>query len=191
MILVYPASPVLFTLKTNEKRASNIEKKTVQIPQPTTGTSSKSFPELELIDRVTHVMDELFHIPGTRFRFGLDPLLGLFPWLGDLVGAMVSGLTVLTIVRHGVSGKVVLLMGGNVLLDAMLGSIPVIGDLFDFTYKTNSRNRNLLRKHLVEGKYSGSGQGIIIGALVVLAVVLGLIGYGVWRLLMYLVNIYN
>lgn len=133
-------------------------------------------------------MDECFRIPGTRFRFGLDPLLGLFPWLGDLIGAMISGLTVLAVVRHGVSGKVLLMMTGNVLLDILLGSIPVIGDLFDFAYKTNTRNRNLLRKHLMEGKYTGSGRGIVIGVLVLLVVILGFIGYGIWRMMMYLIK---
>lgn len=165
---------------------STIEKNPVKIPQSKTETSPKFIPELEFIDGITHVMDEFFRIPGTRIRFGFDPLLGLFPWAGDLVGAVMSGLIVLTVVRHGVGGKVLLMMAGNVLLDTLVGSIPLIGDLFDFTYKTNTRNRNLLRKHLVEGKYSGSGWGIIIGALLVLSVILGFIGYGFWKLIMYL-----
>jgi hypothetical protein len=80
-------------------------------------------------------------------------------------------------------------MLGNLVLDATLGSIPVIGNLFDFFYKANQRNVNLLKRHYQEGKYTGSGTGILITIALTLLVILGLIIYGTWKLISYLVNL--
>ena len=142
-------------------------------------------PELQWIDQIARLMDSQFRIPGTKFRFGLDPILGLFPLVGDVIGYSISGILVLAMARHGVSGKVIVLMIGNILLDAIVGSIPILGNIFDFFYKANNRNIDLFKKHYHEGKYQGTGLNIIIGISLVLLGLLILLVYGIWKLLEY------
>jgi len=131
-------------------------------------------------------MDSQFRLPGTQFKFGLDPILGFIPLAGTLSTYAVSGILVFTMARYGVSRKVVILMLINIFLDALIGSIPLIGNLFDFVYKANDRNVRLLRRHYQEGKYAGSGTGILLLIGLFLIVLLGLLFYGIWTLSAYL-----
>ena len=87
-------------------------------------------------------------MPGTRIRFGFDPILGLVPGLGDAVGAVLAAWVLIEAFRMGASRATLLRMAGNVALDAGLGAIPVFGDLFDFAWKANLRNVALLERHL-------------------------------------------
>lgn len=137
-------------------------------------------PRLKWVERVSNLMDNQFRLPGTSFRFGLDPIINFVPLLGDLSGFLISATLVLSMARHGVSGKVVILMVLNILLDAAIGTIPLIGWIFDFSFKANTRNINLLRKHYTEGKYQGSGKGIIMIIVLVLIVFLGVFCYLLW-----------
>lgn len=137
-------------------------------------------PRLKWVERVSNLMDNQFRLPGTSFRFGLDPIINFVPLLGDLSGFLISATLVLSMARHGVSGKVVILMVLNILLDAAIGAIPLIGWIFDFSFKANTRNINLLRKHYTEGKYQGSGKGIIMIIVLVLIVFLGVFCYLLW-----------
>ncbi len=132
--------------------------------------NNNSIERLKWVERVARLMDDQFRIPGTSFRFGLDPIVNFIPFLGDISGFLVSAVLVLTIARHGASGKVLILMVLNILIDAIIGAIPLIGWIFDFGYKANTRNINLLKKHYVEGKYKGSGRGIVF---LIIIVVLG------------------
>ncbi|WP_201986724.1 DUF4112 domain-containing protein [Hymenobacter rubidus] len=133
---------------------------------------------LRWVERVARLMDSQFQLPGTRFRFGLDPLLGLVPIVGDLSTTAVSIALLLTMLRHGASGAVVVRMGLNILIDTVIGGIPVVGNLFDFAYKSNERNVALLRRHYAEGRHQGSGRWLILSLLLGLTVVLGLAIWG-------------
>ncbi len=95
---------------------------------------------------LTRVLDDLLPIPGTRFRFGLDPIIGLVPGLGDAVGAVFSALILLAGARMGAPAVVLLRMAGNIALDTLVGAIPVLGDAFDFGFKANRRNLALLER---------------------------------------------
>lgn len=141
---------------------------------------------LRWIESVSSVMDNKFRVPGTNFRFGLDPILGLIPGAGSAASFAISAGLLVTMVKHGVSRKVLVLMFLNLALDATIGSIPVIGNIFDFFYKANQRNLNLLKKHYQEGKYTGSGSGIILSVVIGLIVFLGLLVYGIYKLFWYL-----
>jgi hypothetical protein len=123
-------------------------------------------------------MDSQFRLPGTRFRFGLDPLLGLLPVVGDLSTLAVSGALLLTMMRHGASGAVVVRMAFNILLDTLVGAIPLIGNIFDFAYKSNERNVALLRRHYTEGRHQGSGKGLALLLFLGFLVVFGLVAWG-------------
>ena len=94
-------------------------------------------------ERLVRLMDEEFTLPGTKFRFGLDPILGLVPVLGGIATYIVSGGIALTMLRHGTSGKLAAKMIGNIVLDALIGSIPLLGRLFR-TKGESAQKRNLL-----------------------------------------------
>ncbi len=136
--------------------------------------------KLKWVERVSHLMDEQFRIPGTNFRFGLDPIMNFIPVAGDLGGFAVSTALLLTMAKHGVSRKVLLLMTLNIILDSTIGAIPILGNIFDFAYKSNSRNIRLLKEHYDEGKHQGSGKGIIAWIIIILLLSLALTIYILW-----------
>jgi hypothetical protein len=102
---------------------------------------------LRRLDRFAFVSDEMFRIPGTRWRIGLDGIGGLVPGLGDGVTALVALYPLLEAWRHGAPSSLILRMLGNVGLDTAIGAVPILGDLFDFRFKANRRNVELLRRH--------------------------------------------
>ncbi|MDH3817375.1 MAG: DUF4112 domain-containing protein [Myxococcales bacterium] len=99
-------------------------------------------------ERLVTLLDDRFRIPGTDFRFGLDPVIGiLFPGIGDAVtGAGSVGLMALAL-RRGVPRVVMFRMILNILIDVLAGSLPIVGDIFDAAYKSNRRNLELIRRH--------------------------------------------
>lgn len=100
------------------------------------------------LEKLTWLLDDTFTLPGTKRRFGLDPIIGLIPGFGDLVGAGLSLYVVIEAARLGAPRRLLARMLGNALLEAVIGVIPIIGDLFDFYWKANSRNRQLLEAHI-------------------------------------------
>lgn len=123
-------------------------------------------------------MDEQFRFPGTKFRFGVDPIINFFPIVGDMTGFLISAGMLLAMARNGASSKVVVLMSINILIDSIIGPIPVIGNIFDFYFKSNTRNLRLMQEYFVEGKHQGSGKNTIIIALIILVLILGVLVYG-------------
>jgi hypothetical protein len=110
-------------------------------------------PELRAPDDVRQIatwLDNAVRIPGTDWRVGLDPLLGLAPGLGDTLSSVLSGWIVVRAASLGASPATVARMTGNVLVDALVGSVPVLGDMFDFGFKANQRNLALLEGHLAD-----------------------------------------
>jgi hypothetical protein len=124
--------------------------------------------ELKLIEKVTRLMDSAFRIPGTSIRFGLDPILGLFPFVGDLISYGISSSLVLAMVRKGASGKLVVKMIGNITLDYIISNVPVLGYIIDFGFKANEKNLKLLLEHYDEDKHQGSGWPYLLAVLLVL-----------------------
>lgn len=131
---------------------------------------------------MVNLMDNQFRLPGTKFRFGLDPILGLLPVAGDLASFAVSATLVMTMARHGASSKLVVLMLLNIGFDAILGSIPIIGNVFDFFFKANERNVRLLKAHYEQGKYQGSGKNIIAVVLVGIIIMFALLLWLLWEM---------
>ena len=130
---------------------------------------------LEVMRRWARLFDGAFRIPGTQITFGIDPLLGLVPGLGDLASPVFS----LFLLWHGARlrvPKVVLArMVLNALIDAAVGAVPVVGDLFDFAWKANAWNLALLEKHAMPGQRASSGDYVFVilcGLLVLLVAIL-------------------
>jgi hypothetical protein len=108
-------------------------------------------------------LDQRFTIPGTSIRIGLDPILGLIPGIGDMV-ANLAGSAILIIAAQNRLPKIVLLrMGLNVALNAMIGAIPVFGDIFSIWFRSNLKNAQLLEHHVsTEGHASTFGNWIFV-----------------------------
>jgi Domain of unknown function (DUF4112) len=136
-------------------------------------------PELVWVEKLVSLMDGAFRIPGTNIRFGIDPLLGLVPGLGETISYVISGLLLLAMVRQGASWKTAFQMVMNITLDYLVGSVPLAGDLFDVAFKANTRNLQLLKKQpLAKGK----GANVFLLMLVVFVVLVVVLVAGVFLL---------
>ena len=134
------------------------------------------------VERLAQWMDSRFVIPGTKIRFGLDPIFSLFPVMGDLITYVISGALIYTMHNQGASRKVVIKMILNSTLDTVIGVIPIVGTVFDVFYRSNNRNVKLLKEHYYEGKHEGSGNGILILVAVVAILVVVAAVYGMYKL---------
>ncbi|NEO19896.1 MULTISPECIES: DUF4112 domain-containing protein [unclassified Moorena] len=103
---------------------------------------------LRRVRRVSYLLDNAIPIPGTRYRIGLDPIIGLLPGGGDFVGTIISSYIVVEAARLGVSRSTLVEMVLNILLETVTGSVPVLGDLVDAAWKANVKNVELLEKEL-------------------------------------------
>ena len=122
------------------------------------------------VERLADLLDNAIRIPGTPWRFGLDPILGLMPGLGDAIGAVASSWILIEAARFGVSSAVLLRMLYNVAIDTLLGAVPGAGDLFDFVWKSDSKNLALLRRHLEQpGQTRRASRRLLVGVIVALA----------------------
>jgi hypothetical protein len=144
---------------------------------------------LRQVETLAKLMDSQFQVPGTNFRFGLDGIIGLIPGAGDLSTFAVSSYMLWIMAQNGASGFVMARMILNVLIDALVGSIPLIGDLFDFAFKANTRNVQLMREHYKEGRHRGSAWKVIIPALIILLVLMLGIFWLVYKLFAWLYNV--
>ena len=138
---------------------------------------------LKGINALAKLMDSQFRIPGTEYRFGLDSVIGLIPGVGDLSTFAVSGYMLTLMAKNGASGFVMARMILNILIDAIVGSIPLVGDIFDLGFKANNRNMKLMQEHYQEGRHRGSSWKVIFPVLFVLFLVIAAIIWGVYTLL--------
>lgn len=115
---------------------------------------------------VALVMDNLFVIPGTSIRFGLDPIIGMFPGLGDSSSNLISAVALLQAAKKGLPRIVLARMALNIIINSLFGAVPVIGDAFSIWWKSNQRNYELLKKHAGTAlKLSTGGDWLFVGGL--------------------------
>lgn len=106
------------------------------------------------LDDLSFYLDGLFKVPGVGWRFGLDALIGLIPNVGDTLTSFASFYILVAGVRYGVPKITLLRMAFNIGLDYVVGMVPFIGDAFDFVWKANKQNLNLIRT-----RAAGHGKG--------------------------------
>lgn len=138
--------------------------------------------QLELLRRWARLFDSAFRIPGTRFTFGIDPILGLIPGIGDLASPVLSLFMIWQGARLRVPRVVLARMVFNGLIDVLAGAVPVLGDLFDFGWKANAWNLALLERHALEGRPATSGDWVfvLVCSLILIAVALTPILLLIW-----------
>ncbi|HEU4590150.1 MAG TPA: DUF4112 domain-containing protein [Steroidobacteraceae bacterium] len=140
--------------------------------------------ELERLRAIARLFDQAFAVPGTRWRFGVDALFGLVPGLGDVIGAVVAVYALHVARTLRAPGAIQLHMLGNIALDALVGTVPLIGDLFDFVFKAQTRNLKLLDAWMASPDRTArrSRLGLLLVPLAVLLVFIVLTVAGVWML---------
>jgi uncharacterized protein DUF4112 len=126
----------------------------------------------ESLERLSWLMDDLIRIPGVGWRVGLDAIVGLIPGFGDTASSLVSFYILAAAVRYRVPKVTILRMGMNLGIDYLVGSLPLVGDLFDAWWKSNQRNVELLSKRATvsasearEGKIS---DWLFVGLIILL-----------------------
>jgi hypothetical protein len=102
----------------------------------------------ENLDLLSHILDDWFRVPGTSIRFGVDGIIGLVPGLGDILGGLASTIIVVAAWVRGVPYITLVRMVVNIGIEVLLGTVPVLGDLFDIAWKANRRNYALITRHL-------------------------------------------
>jgi len=129
----------------------------------------------DLARLIAWLLDDFIRIPGTNFRIGLDPIIGLIPGIGDGSTTVAASVILLHGLRAGVPRIVLVRMAINVLINSLGGAVPGIGDLFSAWFKSNRRNVDLLEKHAAVAKRaSTTGDWIFVGTLVGVVLVVGI-----------------
>jgi hypothetical protein len=136
---------------------------------------SRSLAEVEAL---AWLLDNSIPVPGTGRRFGVDAIVGLVPVVGDVVSAGMGLFVVWRASRMGLPRIVVVRMLTVSAVDFVIGSIPIAGDAFDLWFKANTRNLNLLRRHLEQPDTSTRTDWMVVGGLLaILVVIVALIGW--------------
>ncbi len=143
----------------------------------------------EKLGQLAWLLDSSIPIPGTRFTIGVEALIGLLPFIGDLIGVALSGYILTEASRLGAPKSVLLRMAFNIAVEGIVGIIPVAGDVFDAAYKANQRNVRLLEAWLDEpGKTVRSTRTFAALLLLVLVAFLVLLGAGAYFLIYLILN---
>jgi hypothetical protein len=103
--------------------------------------------EILYAEKLVYWMDEDFKVPFFNFRFGLDPIIGLIPWVGDVISFLISGLILKSLASAGMPKRLIWKMFANIALDFGVGLIPFLGDAWDFFNKANRKNLQLARQY--------------------------------------------
>lgn len=121
--------------------------------------------DLQRLRRLRRLLDEAFGIPGTRLRFGWDAIIGLVPWAGDLVTALMACVIIVQAHRMGVPRVVQFRMLLNVGIDLVIGFVPLFGDIADVFWKSNTKNMALLEAHVGAGRQASTGDWLFVAAI--------------------------
>lgn len=151
-------------MKAQEKAASS----------PLAGAPAGALPLPEWARRLSELLDSAIRIPGTELRIGLDPILGaLLPELGDALSAVLSLALLVLAYRQRVPKLVMARMLINIGVDAILGAIPILGDAFDFAFKANEKNLQLLERHRGDPTRAATwGDRLVVAGVALAALVL-------------------
>ncbi|MEB3339399.1 DUF4112 domain-containing protein [Okeania sp.] len=160
---------------------------------------SRTIPDNELqtakvkqLRQLSDLLDNAIRVPGTSLGVGLDPLLGLIPGGGDVLGGLISVYIVFSAAKMGLPKETLTRMASNIVFDSLVGIVPVIGDLFDVAWKANSKNMDLLESHLkspqVSKKADSSFIFLLLGGLILFVIVIAILGFFIISLLLKIIQ---
>src|SRR6187397_457518 len=151
---------------------------------PDGGRDQRGRRALEQLRAVTRLFDQAFQVPGTRWRFGLDAVIGLVPGLGDIAGALVAMYAMNVARKLNAPSAVRLHMLSNIALDALVGIVPILGDVFDFAFKAQTRNLKLLDAWVASPERTArrSRRGLLLIPVAIMVVFATVTALGVWML---------
>lgn len=146
-------------------------------PQLPRASAPETVPVPEWARQLSRLLDSSIRVPGTDLSFGLDPLIGaVLPEAGDAISALLSLALLVVAYRQRVPKAVLGRMLVNIAIDAILGAIPVLGDAFDFAFKANTKNLELIEKHRRNPELPATtGDRLVVLAAVLVVVVLGML----------------
>lgn len=127
---------------------------------------------LAWLRQISRLLDSAFEVPGTSWRFGLDPIVGLIPGIGDLLSPLFTVAILAQAMQLRVPKIVQARMLINVAIDTLVGSIPLLGDLFDFAWKANDLNFALMERHACEGRRASPGDWAFVLLMILLVLAL-------------------
>jgi hypothetical protein len=130
---------------------------------------------IQLLRRWARLLDSAFRMPGTNFRFGVDPLIGLIPGIGDLVTPIFGVLIIWHAASLRVPKVIIARMVINAVVDGVVGAVPVFGDAMDFAWRANEWNMALLERHAIPGRPPSSGDYLFVILCVSIVAVAALI----------------
>ena len=131
----------------------------------------------ENLDLLSRILDTWFRVPGTNIRFGLDGIIGLIPGIGDVLGGLASCIIVLAAYVRGAPPITILRMVVNVAVEVLVGTVPVLGDLFDIAWRANRRNYHLLERTLLTGRRDTWRDWLFMGLLAVVLMAMALVPF--------------
>lgn len=130
----------------------------------------------QMLAFLASLLDDVFHVPGTGIRFGLDPVIGLIPGVGDLITSVASFLIILAAWQRRMPKVTMARMVANVAIDTLVGAIPIAGDAFDVAWKSNRKNLALLQRetNVETGRQSWRDWLFLLGVVVLLGILVAI-----------------
>jgi hypothetical protein len=119
----------------------------------------------ENLDALSHLLDDFIHVPGTRFRLGLDGIVGFIPGIGDVIGGIASSIIIIAAWSRGVAAVTVARMVMTVAIETIGGALPIVGNLFDIGWKANRRNYKLLTGSIAQPRRTASQSWLVLGVI--------------------------
>ncbi|MFN2564360.1 MAG: DUF4112 domain-containing protein [Gemmatimonadaceae bacterium] len=143
---------------------------------PTRAPASRS-ANVSGLRQLARLLDEAIRVPGTNIRFGLDAILGLIPGAGDVAGGILSTFIIAQAAKLGAPRSVLARMVMNVAIDSVVGAVPILGDLFDIGWKSNTRNADLLERYVARPQATGAASrwAVVAAVAAVALIVVGMI----------------
>lgn len=142
------------------------------------------------IKRLAWFLDSSIRLPG-GFRIGAESIIGLIPGVGDVIGALASSYIIVEAAKLGVTKGTLVKMIKNVLLEAIVGTIPIMGDIFDMAFKANMRNYKLLESHMTTSALKPrSNKRIIAYILILLSLILLLLIWVSFQILKFIISLF-
>jgi hypothetical protein len=132
---------------------------------------------LVVLRHLSRLLDSAFEIPGTGYRIGLDPVIGLLPGFGDLVSPFFAAFVLWQCRDLGLPRIVQLRMLFNVAIDAIIGAVPVVGDAFDFAWKANDMNMALLERHAYEERPAAPGDWLFVLGIIAIVIAIAVLPF--------------